>query len=148
MELEKFNWLKNRYRLYLFSHVLVIIAVIIFFRVIPDIKMAALAAATLFISGPLLVLFFELKSGSFGRSLSFYGALIFFFASSLPIFALRISNWDERFENLSLPSVLGGFTGPQLHQVSNYFFLGMVATFALDSLIATSKARAKIKSDT
>ena len=148
MELEILNSLKIRYRIYLLSHILVMAAVVMFFKFIPDVKTAALCAAVLFLSGPILILLNERRCKALFKSFSTYGALAFLVCSSLPIFFLRVLNWNARFDELSLPAFMGGFTGPQLHNVANYFFEAMLFSFLADAVWTTVKRyREKQKSD-
>ncbi len=140
MKLDEIFCLKNRHRFYLAGHALVIIVVILFFKFIPERKWAALCAGTLFLTGPLFVLITEFKVQLLFKSFSTYGALFFLGLSAIPIFFLRITNWDQAFESLSL----FGFSGPELHHISNYLFYFMLMTFVADSMLANYKRKQKI----
>ena len=101
MKLEYFNFFQNRYRLYLLAHLGITVLVILFFKIIPEIKIAALCAGILFLSGPTWVLVFEIRARKIFRSFSFYGAIGFLLTSALPVFLLRIANWNEPFDGFS-----------------------------------------------
>jgi hypothetical protein len=140
MKLDLLKFFKrNRFRVYLLIHVLLIFAVTLCFRLIADRKLAALVAGSLFLITPTYVAVREARLGKPWLRPSFWGALIFLLVSALPIFCLRIFNWQESFENLSL----FGFSGPQLHQMSNSIFLLMLMTFFADSLLDEVKKRRK-----
>lgn len=119
----------NRYRIYLFAHILVIVLVTAFFKIIPERKIAALCAGTLFLLTPVLVLFFEYRAKALMKRMSSYGALIFLLLSAMPIFYLRVTNWSEDFNSLSL----AGIAGPELHQLSNKIFMLMLVCFLVDA---------------
>jgi uncharacterized membrane protein HdeD (DUF308 family) len=130
---------RQRYRLYLLGHGLIVVAVILLFRLMAEKKIAAVIAGTLFLVGPWLVLYFELRARKFLRSFSSWGACIFLLFSALPIFSLRILNWNEPFENLNLL----GIPAEQLHKISNAIFLLMLAGFVVDSFLLNRKERAQ-----
>lgn len=119
----------NRYRIYLFAHILVIVLVMTFFKVIPERKIAALSAGALFLLTPLVVLFFEYQAKALMKRMSSYGAAIFLLLSAIPIFYLRVANWSDDFTSLSL----AGITGPELHQLSNKIFMLMLVCFLVDA---------------
>jgi hypothetical protein len=128
---------RRRYRFYLMGHGVLVVAVIFLFRLIADRKIAALIAGTLFLIGPVLVLYFEMRAKCLLRSFSSWGACVFLLFSALPIFGLRILNWNEPFENLTLL----GIPAPELHKISNIVFFAMLATFAADSFLALRKEK-------
>jgi len=123
------NLIKNRYRIYLFAHIMVVLLVTIFFQTIPERKIAALFAGGLFLLSPLLVLYFEFKSKVLLKRMSTYGALVFLVISAIPILYLRLANWSEEFGTLTL----FGFSGVQLHQLSNKVFILMLVCFLVDA---------------
>ena len=144
MKLDSGHWLASRYNFYLLGHGLIVVAVICFFRIIPDTKIAALCAGTLFLLGPSWVILSEFKNKAGWRSLSFFAAALFLCLSALPILILRLANWGTPFSELSLL----GFSGPELHQYSNHIYLIMLAAFAADSVWSRIKAwKTKTKSD-
>ena len=123
------NLIKNRYRIYLFAHIMVVLLVTIIFQTIPERKIAALFAGGLFLLSPLLVLYFEFKSKVLLKRMSTYGALVFLAISAIPILYLRLANWSEEFGTLTL----FGFSGVQLHQLSNKVFILMLVCFLVDA---------------
>jgi hypothetical protein len=136
MKLDLF--LKNRFRIYLLMHILVVLIVTLCFRFVDDKKVASVIAGLIFLVAPFYVIGREVLAGQAWKRPSFWGAVIFLL-SALPIFFLRIFHWQESFENLSL----FGFSGPQWHRFSNTTFLVMLLGYFADSLIVEVKKRRK-----
>jgi hypothetical protein len=112
-------------------HAFIAVAVILLFKYIDERKIAALCAGSLFILGPSFVLWNEKRLGLASKRVSWWGALVFLFVSALPIFILRLKYWNESFESISAL----GISGPQMHKISNYIFIGMLVTFFIDSFL-------------
>lgn len=121
----------NRFRGYMLGQGLLTLGVMMIFRVIGDRQVAGLIAGTLFILGPSIVIGNEIRLGEWKRRASFWGSLAFLALSSLPIFLLRMLNYGQPFESLSL----AGISGPRLHQFSNYFFIVILVGFFIDSFM-------------
>jgi len=111
------------------ANFVVILFVLSFFKLIPEKKVAALLAGSLFLISPVTVLFFEYKAQVLFKKFSSYGALIFFAFSAVPIFYLRLANWSEDFGSLSM----FGLSGNQLHELSNKIFMLMLVCFVVDA---------------
>lgn len=102
-----------------------ILIVIVIFKVIEPLKLAALVAGSVFLLVSLGVLYSENRWGRGSRSLAFWTAVFFLVAFVIPIFGLRILYWNEDFQNLSV----FGVQAQTLHHLSSRFYvllLGMV----------------------
>lgn len=113
---------------YFLLHTFLVIGVILLFSFIAEKKIAALYAGTLFLIGPLYVLFREWKLKQLGRNFSTWLVLLFLVLFAIPIFSLRLTHWQEPFDSLSLfgiPAVL-------LHKFSSYFFIVLMLGFLAD----------------
>jgi hypothetical protein len=120
---------KSYYGLYLLTFALQVPVVMALFHWIPERRVAALFAGTLFVLIPAAILGIELGIRGVGlRNWTVLGAAQFLLLSALPIFLLRVCNWDQSFENLSLL----GLTGPQMHKLSNVTFMLMALMVLLD----------------
>jgi hypothetical protein len=128
---------RNRFRNYLSIEALVIVLVIISFRFIPDKKMASILTSLLFIGSSAGILFWETKFSDFKKRPSFWGALGFLLLSALPVFGMRLLNWDIPFDEIQI----AGVTGAQMHKASNYVFMLMMACFFVDSYLQQVKDR-------
>ncbi len=98
-----------------------IFVVMLLFRIIPDKKVASVVAGFGFVMIPVLVFmqqWQQLKREIF----ILIPTLVFFVFSALPIFLLRILNWDREFKDLSVMGVSSDF----LHRSSNVLFIVMV----------------------
>ncbi len=133
----------NKYRIYLFLQILVVILVIAAFKLIDSKRVAAIVNAILFFTSSLYVIFKELK---IPKSLSFWGACLFIIFGILPVVLLRILHWDSDFNSIQ---VFGGFTGADLHRISNYPFVFLLLCFFIDSyrLDLLLKREKKIKTE-
>jgi len=95
------------------------------FAVIPDKKIASVIAGTGFVILPLLILNSELRKAERNVSVVL-SSLVFFICSALPIFLLRVLNWERDFKELSI----FGFPAEVLHRVSNILYLVMLIAVA------------------
>lgn len=91
------------------------------FALIPDKKVASVIAGTGFVILPLLVLVSEFKKSQKNKFVVL-AALVFFLCSSLPIFSLRLLNWDRDFKELSFL----GIPTDVLHRASNGLYVLML----------------------
>ncbi len=119
---------QKRFSFYMLSQALVIAAVVLLFKVIPDTKIASVCAGALFVFVPLVLMIIEWKLAGFTKKLWFVCVLQFWILFALPIFGLRIFNWDTSFADLSL----FGVTGPQFHYWSNKSFMVMMAASVME----------------
>lgn len=92
------------------------------FAFISEKRIAAVIAGSGFIIIPLLLIFSEFKSGVGKKSVVTLAALVFLVVSALPIFGLRILNWDSDFSQLALFGISANF----LHRTSNIVYLLMI----------------------
>ncbi|PIS11965.1 MAG: hypothetical protein COT73_01090 [Bdellovibrio sp. CG10_big_fil_rev_8_21_14_0_10_47_8] len=126
---------RNRYRNYLSLEALVILLVMGIFRLVPDVKWASVVAGFLFIGSSLGILYWETRYPDFKKHASFWGVLVFFIFSALPIFILRLWHWDIAFDQVQFL----GFSGPELHKTSNNIFILMMVCFFADSYLESKR---------
>lgn len=116
---------------------LIVFTVIKIFQLVVDRKVAAMIAASLFLSFPLWVFISDLR---FKRYV-YWGHFQFFFLFALPIFLSRIMYWDQDFNNIR---AFGVIPASLIHKYSNYsFILMMVLTLiqlALDLFLTRKKS--------
>lgn len=101
--------------------------VLTLFKVIPERRIAAVVAGTGFIVLPLLFLIMELSNKrqiGLSSKVHLYICAEFLLVSALPIFLLRLLNWDREFSDLSL----FGIPAPSLHGFSNLNYLVLVVS--------------------
>lgn len=122
MSLQRVHWLS------LLLLVLNIVAVTTIFKLIPDRQVAGYVAGALFVGMGLWVLLTEISMGRFVRSFGLWSAVIFLALSALPILGLRIFNPGIAFDELSFL----GMNGPQLHKLSNWTFMAMIAATLIE----------------
>lgn len=120
---------RNRYRQYLSIEALVILLVLGAFRLIPDRQIAAVVASSLFLFSTLGILWWESRYEGYKKRVSFFMLTLFLFFSVIPVMGLRFLNWGIPFEELSLL----GISGPEIHKLSNYLFIGVMIGFFIDS---------------
>ncbi len=118
--------------IYLLISLSIIPIIILIFKNIHPKNLAALFAGSVFIFTGFIVLFLEFKNNrkKIFSSFSFWGALGFLLFFSLPMFSVRILNYDIDFENLTILFM----PAPQFHKVSNYGFMLMVLFFIIEWL--------------
>jgi hypothetical protein len=111
---------------YLLIQFVVIGFVILFFKIIPDRQWAAFWAGMLFLVSPLLVAVDQFRRAKFRERLFFVGVLQFLLLFAVPILGLRLMNWGESFDQLSI----FGLSGIILHKLSSKsYIIMMVLTF-------------------
>jgi len=100
----------------------VIAAVLVIFKFIPDRKVAATVAGALFVLLPLTLMIFEFSYARLMHKIWYLGTLQFWLIFALPILGLRVFNWDKEFHELSFM----GISGPSLHQWSSKSYMLMM----------------------
>ncbi|MFZ3231925.1 MAG: hypothetical protein WA160_17085 [Pseudobdellovibrio sp.] len=100
--------------------------VILIFQLIPEKRIASVFAGIGFIFLPLAFIAFEFSKIKTGRtSLVHLGISIeFLFLSSLPIFLLRVMNWNSEFNNLEL----FGVSANSFHRFSNLNYMILIVS--------------------
>lgn len=118
---------QNRFAIYSVLFILVIFAVMIFFRINDDKKMASVQAGALFVIVPLALLLYEIRFYRLEKSLWIFSVLQFWLLFALPIMGLRLLYWQEEFSNLNVLGVSGGL----LHTWSSksYLFMMIITGF-------------------
>jgi hypothetical protein len=119
----------NRYRYYILIQAFVIVAVMLTFKVIESRQIASLVASTIFICTSLGIILFEFQKGWRFMSAAFWSTTIFFIFLVLPIFILRILNWDVPFAEIEMM----GVKPELLHKLSNQFFTVVLFSYFIDS---------------
>lgn len=117
---------KLTYRYELLLLALWLPSVLLLFRVIPEKRVAAVIAGIGFIILPILFLLKELSENrkSPSSKVQIVICVEFLIVSALPIFLLRLLNWDSEFSTLSL----FGISASALHGFSNLNYLVVVAS--------------------
>lgn len=108
----------NMYRNELAIFLLWAVCVIVFFKFIPDKQIAALLASLGFIVWPCVFIWLELKSPK-PEKFHVAALALFLIAAAVPIFFLRVLNWNVDFSTLTLM----GLPAVELHKTSNFFYL-------------------------
>jgi len=126
------------YRFLLLGNGCVVVAVMLIFKLIQDRQTAALVAGSLFLLSPMIALTLEWRANQSWRSIAAAGAILFFVGAAVPIFGLRIANWGEPFDQLSL----FGISGQVWHKASNGLFLLMLVGQAWGSFQQKKKKMA------
>ena len=116
--------------IYLLISISIIPIIILIFKNIHPKNLAAIFAGSVFICTSLIILLLEFRNNrkKIFSSFSFWGALGFLLFFSLPMFSVRIMNYEIDFENLTILFM----PAPQFHKVSNYGFMLMVLFFTLE----------------
>lgn len=124
------NRLKKFKKLFLLLliHILTIFMVTLIFKGVPDRKVAAMMASTLFLSFPLWVFISNLR---FLRYI-YWGHFQFFYFFALPIFLARIMYWEKDFQNIY---AFGVISAQQIHKYSNYSYLIMITLTVFQLLV-------------
>ena len=117
---------QKRFLIYLLIELAVIPAVLLLFKFTPEKKVAAAQAGFLFVGVPLLLVQREFLKYRSRVWLWFAGHLQFLFLFALPIFGLRVLNWQADFNSLAI----FGVTGKTLHSFSNISFIWMLISSA------------------
>lgn len=117
---------RNAFLGYLIAQVIVIFAVLVIFRVIPDRQTAATVAGVPFVLLPLVLMVLEYRRAELQEMFWFVAVLQFWTVFALPILGIRLMNWGVPFDQLSFV----GIPGPVLHQFSSKSYLVMMAVTA------------------
>ncbi|MCB0413940.1 MAG: hypothetical protein KDD50_06380 [Bdellovibrionales bacterium] len=112
---------------------LVGLSVGIIFSTLP-LKIAALIAASLFLSLGLFMLYSSLKLTNTLKSLLFWSALIHTFVFTLPMLSMRLLHWDRAFNEIEWL----GVKATTLHNYSTPFYKFMML-FTLIDIFRTSR---------
>jgi hypothetical protein len=115
---------------------LIVFTVIKIFQLVEDRKVAAMIAASLFLSFPLWVFISELR---FKRYV-YWGHFQFFFLFALPIFLSRIMYWDQDFQNIR---AFGVIPASLIHKYSNYSYILMMGLTAFQFILELFLVRKK-----
>lgn len=107
-----------------------VLAVVLIFRWIEDRRLAGLTAACLFLEIGLVVTFLEYRWGRALGSLAFWSALIFLLGSVVPVVGLRLTFWETPFDEIQWM----GITGSQLHRISNFTYISMIAMVVVEGV--------------
>lgn len=107
---------------------LILLAVWIFivgalFAFISEKRIAAVIAGLGFIIIPMLLIFSEFQLGDGKKSVVTWAAIVFLVLSALPIFCLRVFNWDSEFNELTFIGISANF----LHRASNILYFVVIA---------------------
>jgi hypothetical protein len=113
---------QKRFLIYLACQLLVIVGVTLIFKLAEDRQIAATEAGTLFVLLPLLLGFKERKVAGFRRKSFYVGLAQFWLLFALPIFLLRILNWNVPFAELSVL----GIPGETMHRYSSSSYMIMM----------------------
>jgi hypothetical protein len=113
------------YRNLFFLLVAWIVVVILLFMFVPVLKVASVIAGAGFIFIPCLLLFSEFTKSPKNKVVIFWSVVFLLFAA-LPIFLLRVLNWETDFKDLTL----FGITGNQLHRTSNFLYAMVMVAVA------------------
>lgn len=104
------------------AQVVVIGAVLVIFRVIPERQTAATVAGLLFVILPLILMVLEYRRAQLEEMIWFVTVLQFWTVFALPILGIRLLNWGVPFDQLSFV----GIPGPVLHQFSSKSYMVMM----------------------
>ena len=119
---------KSLYRFEFFIMAIWIIAVIMFFKLIPDKQITSLFTGLGFVLIPTVFLVLEFKKAKAARSHVIILSVFLLF-SALPIFISRIVYWGQDFSTLSVL----GISLESLHKYSNALYILMMLS-ALNQL--------------
>ena len=110
--------------------------VILVFSLIADRKIAGVVAGSVFLTLPLFNIYREKnKTAQDITRLTRVGlSAIFFLLSAMPIFLLRVFNWDKSLDEISVAGVI---TGRELHSFSNILYMLLIAGYLVANYIDT-----------
>ena len=128
---------RNRFRNYMSIEAVVILLVLATFKVVPDKKIASLITSFFFIASSVGILMWEMKYPGYKKRISFWGVIGFLLLSALPIFLMRVLNWNLSFEEIQF----AGISGAEMHKLSTYVFFLLMICFFVDSYLETLKER-------
>ena len=109
----------NPYFKYLFLQILMLPTIIAIFKYIPDRKIAALFAGSLFIAICLGTFRSEFLRTRFNAKFFWWSGLQFFILFALPIVLLRLFYWEQAFGEIAI----GPLRASALHELSNKSYL-------------------------
>lgn len=109
---------------------LVVGAVILIFKVIQPLKVAALIAASLFLFISIFTIYSEIRWGRGKKSLAFITAVAFLIFFVVPILGLRLIYWNTDFQEIWI----GSFRAQLLHEMSSRCYLLLVGTVVYEGI--------------
>ncbi len=112
----------NPFTIYLVVQAIVIVAVVLIFKIIPDKAIAATVAGVLFVVTPAWQMWDQYGRSRFRNKLWYIGELQFWILFALPILGVRLLNWGVEFSELSV----FGVPAPLLHQWSSKSYMVMM----------------------
>jgi uncharacterized membrane protein len=121
----------HRFRLYLTIQAAVVVGVLLSFNLIPEKKIASVFAGSSFVIASIVIMLLERRHPQYKKHFTYWVTLGFFLTSALPIFLLRILNWNQSFSDLNLL----GISAQSWHKYSNYAFMLMLMGYFVDSYL-------------
>lgn len=76
-------------------------------------------------------MYWETRYPDYRKRASFWGLLVFLVFSAVPVFLMRVLNWDMEFDAIRV----AGISGAEMHKASNYVFIIMMLCFFIDSYL-------------
>jgi hypothetical protein len=128
---------RNRFRNYISLEAVVIFLVLLTFRVVPDKKLASVITSIFFIGSSVGIMIWEMKYPGYKKRISFWGCAGFLLLSAIPIFLMRILNWNLSFEEIQF----AGISGAEMHKLSTYVFFLLMVCFFVDSYLERLKEK-------
>lgn len=138
MKLEIIQKMRKFMRLQLVLLVLWIPCIILIFKFIPNRQYAGLVAG----AGFLIIPFYNIGSEWIGLRVNnmikmrIISSILFVIISALPIFLLRVFNWNIPFDEIQTGLPL---SGRDLHSLSNYIYILMLLIYAITAFIEAFK---------
>lgn len=135
-KLQKIGWvsLKEIFTLPVILLLAWIPSVIIIFATISDRKIAGVIAGIGFLTIPLINIYYERFADAPNsiRLFRVFFSALFWLVSAMPIFLLRIFNWEKSLEETSL---FGLLSGRELHSLSNGLYIIMLVAYLLSNIL-------------
>lgn len=129
----------NPYSKYLLLQALMLPLIIAIFKFIPDRKLAALFAGSLFILICVGTFWNEYRERNFQGKVFWIAGLQFFILFAIPIFLLRLAHWDQPFDEITLGSVRAA----DLHMLSNKSYMLWMLGTAFESYRSVQRTKNK-----
>lgn len=146
MNSEKFQIIRNKNLLtYVFSIDFLILllwipCVIFIFKFIEDRRFAGFIAGVGFLLIPIMNIYRELKGSTptTFKTVKVFASATFLLLSALPIFMLRLLNWNKNLEDIS---ILNMITGRELHLASNFLYIAMLIVIFISNCLVYKNRR-------
>jgi hypothetical protein len=117
--------MKNLYRGFLIAEILVIFAVSVIFKLVPDKLVAGAVAGTIFVLIGIWIVTSGFRNSFVRKSPTFVLGCVHLFVVALPMMITRLMNYAAKFEDVRIL----GMPGPMFHHLSTVvYFLMMIAT--------------------